>query len=232
MRFSISGDSRPLTKGRDIVNVFRNRDVLLGAGEASAFSAAWEVFLSLAAKLRRELGDRQYQLDRYLVMLFEMRSDYATPDALDGGAEVFFQLYTHSRKAILQEGEGTSQEFINDHPLPFQEETTKTAVYAAWLSGEHLSKAAIGFLREQNNGLGGKCDIIFLDELYQRLCAFLGREEDMARLNDLFSRCFLPITSLTAFVEGYVTELTYALLGRDPETDHTVLQILLDRQES
>ena len=92
-------------KGRDIVNVFRNRDMLLGIGEAAAFSAAWEEFLSLAAKLRRELGDRQYHLDRYLVMLFEMRSDYAVHDVLDAGAEVFFQLHTLSRKAIRQEGE-------------------------------------------------------------------------------------------------------------------------------
>ena len=112
-------------KGRDDVNVFRNRDMLLGVGEAAAFSAAQEEFLSLAAKLRRELGDRQYQLDRYLVILFEMRSDYAAQDALDAGAEVFFQLHTHSRKAILQEGEGTSREFINAHPCRFKRKPPK-----------------------------------------------------------------------------------------------------------
>ncbi len=57
--FFYTGNSRPLLKGRDIVNVFRSRDAFVGQGEAAVFCVVWEEFLSLAERLRRELGARK-----------------------------------------------------------------------------------------------------------------------------------------------------------------------------
>ena len=52
------------------MNIFRNRDMLTGIGEAKAFATAWEEFIRLAKSFRQQLGDRRYLLDRYLLALF------------------------------------------------------------------------------------------------------------------------------------------------------------------
>ena len=43
---------------------------------------------------------------------------------------------------------------------------------------------------------------------------------------------FLRVKPMDLYIQEYTQEFLYSLLYRDMQTDHTVLQILLDRQES
>ena len=51
-------------------------------------------------------------------------------------------------------------------------------------------------------------------------------------LNALFAERFLRVKPMDLYIQEYTQEFLYSLLYRDMQTDHTVLQILLDRQES
>ncbi len=54
----------------------------------------------------------------------------------------------------------------------------------------------------------------------------------MERLNTLFAERFLRVKPMDLYIQEYTQEFLYSLLYRDMQTDHTVLQILLDQQES
>ncbi len=200
------------------MNIFRNRDMLTGIGEAKAFATAWEEFIRLAKSFRQQLGDRRYLLDRYLLALFDMRHGYVTEDALDAGKEAFTALWTAAMEEVTEKG------LYPQH----KEAETKAHLCTAALADRRLKEAAQAYMREQAVVICGKCDIISLDEQYAHLCACIGREDDMAKLNDLFARCFLSVNVLTAFVNGFAGDLLYSLCYRDIETDHTILQLLLE----
>ena len=70
------------------------------------------------------------------------------------------------------------------------------------------------------------------DELYQTIIRLIGNESEMERLNTLFAERFLRVKPMDLYIQEYTQEFLYSLLYRDMQTDHTVLQILLDRQES
>lgn len=197
------------------MNVFSSRDAFIGQGETAVFCVAWEEFLNLAGRLRRELGARKYHLDRYLLLLFRMRNAYNAGDALDEGSALFS---TNYREAKTEKETG----------IALNEKYTKTSLIAAMMAGFTLKENIGSYHRQQHIQMAARCDIIALNQYYNQLCAFLGREEDMAQLNDFFASCFLKVTASTVFLEGYVTELVGTLLTRDAETDHTVLQLLLD----
>lgn len=59
----------------------------------------------------------------------------------------------------------------------------------------------------------------------------VGGETEMEQLNVLFAQRFLLVKPMALFTQAYVQDFVCALTYRDMQTDHTVLQILLDRVE-
>ena len=78
------------------------------------------------------------------------------------------------------------------------------------------------------------CQSSFFDrneiaELYRNIVRLLGSESDMERLNALFAQRFLLVKPIPLFIQAYTQDLLGSLLYRDPQSDHSVLQLLLDR---
>lgn len=58
-----------------------------------------------------------------------------------------------------------------------------------------------------------------------------GSEMEMVRLNELVLRRFIRVKPLDVYLQGCTVDLIYNLIHRDMQTDHTVLQLLMDRVE-
>ena len=63
------------------------------------------------------------------------------------------------------------------------------------------------------------------------MVSMTGSEMEIVRLNELVLRRFMKVKPLDVYLQGYTVDLIYNLIHRDMQTDHTVLQLLLDRVE-
>ena len=70
-------------------------------------------------------------------------------------------------------------------------------------------------------------DTVLADALFQEICALLGREEEMMRLNALFAQRFLSVPLRHFAWQIAANELARALLERDPETSCEIIRLLL-----
>ena len=87
------------------------------------------------------------------------------------------------------------------------------------------------YAEEQESRMMGECDPLRANELYNIIVQMLGEETEMERLNALFAQRFLLVKPIELFTQAYMQDFVCALTYRDMQTDHTVLQILLDRVE-
>ena len=80
-------------------------------------------------------------------------------------------------------------------------------------------------------------DTIYINQLFESIVSMSGSEmeivrlNEMERLNALFAERFLRVKPMDLYIQEYTQEFLYSLLYRDMQTDHTVLQLLLDRAE-
>ena len=123
-------------------------------------------------------------------------------------------------------------EYIQEHPLPFLEEETKVAVYMADLSDLYLEHTAERYVEEKEHIVRCQYDHIYIDQQFEAIVGITGNEAEMIRLNELILTRFMKVQPLEAYLQGYTAAFMDNLTHRDMQTDRTVLQILLDRQES
>ena len=226
-------------KGRDIVNIFKDAKEMLGEVNVKELGVTFVEFIELARSIRNKLGCRKYLLDRYLLDLLEAVSCISSIDLTEAGEDAAERLRKLCRQAVRKDeavretiiGEQI-QAYVEAHPSAYFEECTKVESYMADLSDLYLEHAAQRYLEEQENELLFRYDPHGGDELYQTIVRLTGNESEMERLNTLFAVRFLRVKPMVLYIQEHTQEFLYSLLCRDMQTDHTVLQILLDRQES
>ena len=98
------------------------------------------------------------------------------------------------------------------------------------LSDQYLEQAAAQYREDFAACRLGKYDAVKTNGLYQAIVRLAGEEESMRRLNALFAQKFLRVKPMDLFLQGYMEDLCSALAYRDLQTDHTVLQLLLDQE--
>ena len=159
-------------------------------------------------------------------------------DLSDDGEEAGGQLRKLCRQAVRGEdavGEtrigSTVQAYVATHPYPFLENYTKIELYMADLADLYFEYAVERYAEEQESRLLGGCDPLRANELYNMIVQLVGGETEMEQLNVLFAQRFLLVKPMALFTQAYVQDFVCALTYRDMQTDHTVLQILLDRVE-
>lgn len=237
MRFCFQGIPDLFRKGRGYVNIFLDEKTYLGEGDIQAFQAPLAGFLGLARAIRCKLGNRQYLLDRYLLDLLELTQGSFLMDVVQEGNNTAAYLRTACRRAVR--GENAAQEkpirrqiqaFVKAHPHPFSEDCTKVELYRSELSDQYLEQAAAQYREDFAACRLVKYDAVKTNGLYQAIVRLAGEEESIQRLNALFVQKFLRVKPMDLFVQGYMEDLCSALAYRDLQTDHTVLQLLLDQE--
>ena len=118
--------------------------------------------------------------------------------------------------------------YIDANPLEYQEAATQQAVYCSRLSGGILENEMKLFMEELTIGFRAVADIVDLRDLYRKICAILGGENEMEKLNILFRQRFLIATPTAVFTQCITDQLVELLLRRDFETSKQVFQLMLD----
>ena len=211
---------------------------MLGEVNGKELGIAFVELIELARAIRGKLGCRKYLLDQYLLRLLEMANSFSYLDLSDDGEEAGGQLRKLCRQAVRGEdavGEtrigSTVQAYVASHPYPFLENYTKIELYMADLADLYFEYAVERYAEEQESRLLGGCDPLRANELYNMIVQLVGGETEMEQLNVLFAQRFLLVKPMALFTQAYVQDFVCALTYRDMQTDHTVLQILLDRVE-
>jgi len=217
------------------MNIFISMEGLLGDTGTQHLKRAFAEFLEQSRLIRDRLGKQAYLFDQYLSLLLEAANAKLAYDAasegFDGEAPMFtmcLEILRHKPKDTENPIYDIMKSCINASPLPYQEDATKRAVYCAMLSGELLESAIKLFREELTDSFRAVVDIADLHDLFRKICAILGGEDEMEKLHLLFRQRFLVATPVAIFMQGVTNQLLYALLHRDRETSKQVFQLILD----
>lgn len=211
---------------------------MLGEVNVKELGVAFVEIIELARSIRGKLGCRKYLLDQYLLQLLGMVSTFSYLDLSEDGENAGGQLrklcrqVAHGEDAASETQIGsTVRAYIATHPCPYLEDYTKVELYRADLADLYFEHEAERYAEEQESRLMGVCDPLRANELYTMIVQLIGGETEMERLNALFAQRFLLVKPIELFTQAYMQDFICSLTYRDLQTDHTVLQIMLDHRE-
>ena len=219
------------------MNVFYEYEGIFGRAEPAHLNRAMREFFELAATIRRRLGKQGYLLDKYISSVL----DAANATLLHVSADSGLQSGAELRQLILTVMDGKrdyanhpmyerAKEHIEAHPLAYQERQTVLDAYCVALAGDYLEHATQSFAKEQRKAMQPAFDIVCLRDLYRKISATIGGEEQLERLNLLIRQRFLIVTPMAGFLQGLTNDLLYSLVCRDAETSKQVFQLVLDNE--
>lgn len=217
------------------MNAFNSMEGILGDTRIQHLKRAFAEFLDQSRLIRDKLGRQAYLFDQYLSFLLEAANCTLAYDAagrgFDGESPMFtmcLEILRHKPKDTENPVYDIMKAYIDANPLPYQEDGTKRAIYCAMLSGELLENAVKLFKEELTDRFREVVDIVDLRDLYRKICAILGSEDEMEKLHLLFRQRFLIATPVAIFMQGAANQLIYSLLHRDRETSRQVFQLILE----
>lgn len=193
-------------------------------------------FLELAGTIRRRLGKQGYLLDKYISIILEAANVTLLYDAAErgfGASELrYLCLSVMDGKTDCTEHPlyGKVKEYINTHPLEYQERPTKQSLYCIALAEDFLEYAAKGYYQRQKEKQREVFDIVDLRNLYREIGAMLGGEEELERLNLRIRQRFLIVTPMAGFLQGLTGDLLYCLAYRDAETGKLTARLVLEQE--
>ena len=195
-----------------MLNIFRDRNMYLGEVNSKSLGTDFVALIELTRSIRNKLGCRKYMVDWYLLTLLKIANTFSVADLVGDGTDAGDRLYTLIIQSMRREKPAAHtrigdaiDEYIREHPLPSLEEK------------EHIVRC--------------QYDHVYIDQQFEAIVGITGNEEEMIRLNELILTRFMKVKPLEAYLQGYTAAFMDNLTHRDMQTDRTVLQILLDRQE-
>lgn len=200
--------------------------------ETAHLSRAFTEFSELASGIRRKLGRLAYLLDEYISLLLEGAGATLARSAAEDGFAAASELRRLCRKIMDGKTDCVGhllyervRAYISEHPLPYREHVTRHNLYCIALAENYLEYAAGKYRQEQKEFLQKTLDIFHLRDLYSKIGALLGGEDEPERLNLLLRQRFLIVTPMSAFLQGLTDDLLRSLVSRDIETGKRAVQL-------
>lgn len=217
------------------MNIFYDKEGILGKQGLTYLKNINEEFFETASSIRKRLETKAYFLDKYLYDLLYALSNTLAYDAADSGFIKSNEL-THLCRDIIDGHHEckehpyyqTVKNYIQEHPLPFQERSTKLEYYFVKLADGYFEQCAPPYFSEIYLHVREDLDIVYLHELYRNICDILGCENDMEKLNLLLRQRYMTTTAMADFAQGLTDSLIYSLTYRDEETSKPVIQLILE----
>ena len=232
------------------MNVFSSVEGILGDTATHHMNCAFAEMLDQSLIIRDKLGNQAYIFDRYLSLLLgaaivKTGQDIINLDCFGGetAGRMCIEILRHKPKLTQNPVYDIIESYVTANPLPYQEEATQQAIYCAILSGSILENAAEMFNEGLSENFRSVVDIVELNDLYKKICATLGGENEMEKLNLLFRQRFLVATPTpgtqespllaflgraAVFLQEITNQLISMLLRRDFETSKQIFQLILD----
>lgn len=220
------------------MNTFYEYEGVFGKAETAHLERTLREFFELAATMRRRLGKQDYLLDEYISMLLKGANATLAQSAAEDG----FAASSELRHLCLAVMDGKAdcvehplyekfQAYISGHPLTYQEHVTKLNLYCIALISDFLEYSAGKYAQQQKETQRAVFDIVYLRDLYQKIGAVLGGEEDLEHLNLLLRQRFLIVTPMAGFLQGLTNDLLYSMTSRDVETSRLAVQLWLMEEQ-
>lgn len=192
----------------------------------------------MAIAIRKKLGNRKYLLDYYLLDMFGAFYRCTLNDLWDQADTAGVQIYNLCLQSIRGEEAAKEtqidqqvQTYVEAHPHPFLEESTKANLYSAELFCLYLEHVVGQYYCEMEKSILRYFDTVITDERYLAIVQAIGDKTDMERLDTLIAERLLRVKPMDVFLQIYTQNFIGSLLSRDIQTDHTILQLLLDQKE-
>lgn len=207
----------------------------MGSDDAGMLQPSTDSWIPIAKDIREQLGDKAYLLDNYLSYLFAGLYLNPAGESAASGDEASTMLWNAIRCAMAgddEEGKHYSlypqvKKYVEEHPLPYQEELTRHNVYYVALASKlpvdqlpHFTKKARPTVKDT--------DIVRMRELYGQIGGMMEDFEPISRLRASVLSCLQVADPARIFLQGTVEALLFSLTYRDNETSKQVFQLLLD----
>lgn len=214
-------------KGWMCMNIFEDQACFIRGSDSISKRATVKNILDLAAEIRGQLGSKGYLMDKYLSLILEAANQILCHDAANEGFEAGSEL---RRFCTTETSEShpffeKAKELMENHPLDFQERTTKCDIYFSLLADEFLASVLEEQASGWNDSIRKDLDVIYLRDLFRNISSVVG-EDKMEELNLLIKQRFFRVSPADAFAQGFTNDLLYCLNHRDVETGKLVWQLI------
>lgn len=217
------------------LNPYKTYEDFLGTDDPQRLQLNTDGWLPLAQGIREKLGGKGYLLDNYLAFVFDGLAHTKAMDAADAGNDAVTALWNAIRFVMAgDEGRGWKnslypqvKEYIDTHPLPYQEELTRQHIYYVMLAA-HVPMYQLPDYIYQARPPVAKMDIVRLRELYREIGTLLGDFDPMEQLGESIRASFQITDVAHIFMQSTLETLLYSLTYRDNETSKQVFQLLID----
>ena len=218
------------------MNIFRNRDRFFGKPNFISIRGNMDEFWKLVSKIKSELGDKGYYLDKYLNVIFEMLADLDLATASSVADDICWgiladcyivcgddeDLIKKKEKSIFFE---IVKNYIDSHPVDFREEHTKLEFYAGKIILENLERIHKEFKRQYKNKVLMKIDYPVANSYFQKISSIVG-EEKMEDFNNVMAEAFVFGPIGLSIAQHSVVRAIGMLLYRDPESSKQIYQLM------
>lgn len=219
------------------MNIFRNRDRFFGKPNFICIRGYMNEFWKEASKIKSELGDKGYYLDKYLNVIFEMLADLDLSTASSVADDICWgiladcyivcgddeDLIKKKEKSIFFE---IVKNYIDSHPVDFKEEHTKVEFYAGKIILENLQMIHKEFKKQYKNKVLMKIDYPVANSYFQKISSISG-EEKMEDFNNVMAEAFVFGPIGLSVAQHSVVRAVGMLLYRDPESSKQIYQLMM-----
>ena len=217
------------------MNPYKTYEDFLGTNDPQRLQINTDGWLPLVQGIREKLDGKGYLLDNYLAFVFEGLAHTKAMDAADAGNDAATVLWNAIRCAMAGDGERGRKnslypqvkEYIDAHPLPYQEEMTRQHIFYAMLAAYVPTHQLPDYIYGARPPMV-KMDIVRLRELYREIGTLLGDFDPMEQLGESIRASFQITDAAYIFMQSATEVLLYSLTYRDNETSKQVFQLLME----
>lgn len=217
------------------MNIFNSYESILGEVDVKHLKTVTQEFLDTATFIRNRLGVKSYYLDKYLSDLLKAIDKSMVHDTADDGVQLTCDLVGLIRDIVKEENQKTdhpfyktAKEYINKHPLAFQEYPTKCEYYLFALSDDYLIYAYPKYYNKFKERICEELDLVHIRHNFLEISEILGSQSQMEKLNYLLKERFIVSNVMSSFVQGFTDITKLSMSWRDIESSRTVLQLWFD----
>ncbi len=169
------------------MNIFQNRDIFFGKPNFINIHGNTDKFWELASKIKSELGEKGYYLDRYLSVIFETiaNMDLGTTSSIADNicSDIFRDCcIVYCGDDDLLQGKEKSKFFemvknyIDSHHVNFNESHTKVEFYTGKILTENLETLHQEFKKHYITRVFKDIDYPTADYYFKKISAIVGGE--------------------------------------------------------
>ena len=220
------------------MNIFQNRDRFFGKPNFICIRGFIKAFWEEANKIKSELGDKGYYLDRYLSVIFETIADLDLGTASVVADNICSDI---SRDCCivccggddLLRGKEKSKffeivkKYKDKHPVDFNENHTKVECYTGKILIQNLELLCEGLKKHYITRVFKDIDYPIASEYFEKISSIIG-EAKMEQFNDILVEAFISSPIGLSAVEHFISYALGTFLYREPERSKMLYQLMID----